>query len=139
MRYSFNQKGLTLVEMLAVIALLSVTMVFIFSMQLTSNQQYTLQTKQNTEIADLSYTLKMLTKDLRKAGKSPIINDNTYTIGSAIYTFDASTASITRNATPIAYSITDFTIQQVSAIKYKISITSTNEQIDTEIVIRSGG
>ena len=138
MRNDFNQKGLTLVEVMAVIAIMSVIFIIICSIQLTSKEQYTMQTEKNNQLTDLSYTLKVITKDMRKSGEAPEINGNTYIIGSEIYVFNAATNSLKRNDTVLAQPITTFTIQPITSKKYKISITSTNESIDTEIVIRSG-
>lgn len=138
MRKRFNQKGLTLVEVMAVIAIMSVILIIICSIQWTSNEQYTIQAEKNNQLTDISYTLKVITKDIRKSGKAPEINGTTYTIGSEIYVFDAATNSITRNGSVLVQPITAFTIESITSNKYKISITSTKESIDTEIVIRSG-
>lgn len=133
-----NQKGLTLVEVLAVLAIMSVILMMIFGVQFNSKEQYTSQTEKNRELTDISYVLKVITRDIRKSGRAPEINGNTVKIGSEEYVFDASTKSITRNSTVIAQHITSFTIEPVTSRKYKISIKSTKESINTEIVIRSG-
>ena len=139
MRKVFNQKGLTLVEVLAIIAIMSVLLIILSNIQLTCKEQYTMQTEKNNQLTDLSYTLKVITKDIRKSGKAPQISGNTHTIGSDIYRFNASTNTLTKNDAVLAHSITALTIEPITSKKYKISITSTNESIDTQIVIRSGG
>ena len=138
MKNTLNQKGLTLVEVMAVIAIMSIIFIMICNIQSTSNDQFTMQTEKNNELTDLSYTLKVITKDMRISGKAPEINGNTYRIGSEIYVFDAATNSLLRNETVLAQPITVFTIESITSKKYKISITSPNDHIDTEIVIRSG-
>lgn len=138
MKNALNQKGLTLVELMAVIVIMSIIFILISRIQLTSSEQYTLQTEKNNQLTDLSYTLKVITKDLRKSGKAPEINGNTYTIGSEIYVFDAATNSLSRNETILAHPITAFTIKSITSQKYKIIISTPTDRIDTEIVIRSG-
>ena len=133
-----NQKGLTLVELLAVIAITSVILMLIYGIQSNSNEQYTTQAEKNRELTNISYVLKVITKDIRISSKAPVINGNTFTIGSEEYVFDTSSSSITRNGTVIAQPITAFTIEAVPPKKYKISIESTKESLNTEIVIRSG-
>ena len=138
MKNTLNQKGLTLVELMAVIVIMSILFIFVSRIQLTSNDQYTLQTEKNNQLTDLSYTLKVLTKDIRKSGKAPEIHGNTYRIGSEIYVFDAATNSLLRNETLLAHSITAFSIESITSKKYKISISNQTDRIDTEIVIRNG-
>lgn len=138
MKNALNQKGLTLVELLAVIVIMSILFVLISNIQFTSSEQYMVQTEKNNQLTDLSYTLKVLTKDLRKTGKAPEINGNTYTIGSEIYVFDAAAQSLLRNENILAQPITAFTIESITSQKYKILISNPTDRIDTEIVIRSG-
>ena len=138
MKKRLNQKGLTLVEILAVMAITSVVLMMIYGIQLNSKEQYTTQAEKNNQLTDISYVLKVITKDIRKSGTAPEINGNTFTIGSEEYVFDASAKSITRNRSILAQHITDFTIEPITGKKYKISIKNTKESIDTEIVIRSG-
>ncbi|MFJ7735048.1 PilW family protein [Lysinibacillus sp. NPDC097287] len=138
MRKLLNQNGLTLIEIVAVIAITSVILMIIYGIQLNSKEQYINQTEKNNQLTDISYTLKVITKDIRKSGNAPVINGNTFTIGSEEYVFDALAKCITRNSTILAQPITDFTFEPITSKKYKISITSTNESINTEIVIRSG-
>ena len=138
MKNALNQKGLTLVELLAVIVIMSIVFVLICNIQFTSSEQYMVQTEKNNQLTDLSYTLKVLTKDLRKTGRAPEINGNTYTIGSEIYVFDAATQSLLRNENILAQPITAFKIEFITSKKYKISIANPTDRIDTEIVIQSG-
>ena len=133
-----NQKGLTLVELLAVLVIISLFLLMIGGIHLNSKEQHTIQTEKNNQLNDISYVLKVITRDMRKSTITPEINGNTIKIGSEEYVFDAASKSITRNSTVIAHHITGFKIEKITKKKYSITINSTNESINTEIVLRSG-
>ncbi|WP_096550728.1 PilW family protein [Ureibacillus thermosphaericus] len=72
-----NQQGLTLVEVLAVIIILSIIFTFIFSIMNSSISQHSEQGKEVQQIQSGAYILKQITKDMRKSYRIEI-NANKY-------------------------------------------------------------
>lgn len=62
-----NQRGFTLVEMLATIVIFTIISLFIFNVFISSNKQYTQQVDNQDQLFDLTYALKLVTKDIRKS------------------------------------------------------------------------
>ncbi|MGE7092975.1 PilW family protein [Lysinibacillus sp. NPDC048646] len=132
-----DQRGLTLMEVLAAVTITSIISVLIYGILFNSKEQYNTQTEKNEQLSDMSYALKVITKDLRKSGTAPEINLNTIKIGEEEYVFNTSLNSISRNGVELIQHIIDFKIEPITENKYKILIKNTRENVDTEIVIRS--
>lgn len=62
-----NKKGLTLIEVLATTAIISFIAILIFSIIQSSIDQRVKQTKETRDLFDISYALKVVTKDIRRA------------------------------------------------------------------------
>lgn len=147
MRPLKNNHGFSLVEMLAVLVLLStITLLSINIISSATNQQIK-QNNYNRDIQDLSYTLKVITKDIRRSDAisetedstdSNIIYYNLTLKENMIATYRLENNEIIRS-TPlfnesIALNISRFTINSSS-----ISITTLNENtVTTDITLRSG-
>lgn len=88
MKYLRQQNGLTLVEILAVITLASIISISLMNLLLTSNKQYNSQVTEATNLNDLSFISKELTKDFRKS-TSVEIGENIVKLSSANYTYSS--------------------------------------------------
>lgn len=62
-----NKKGLTLIEVLAATAIISFIAILIFSIIQSSIDQRIKQTKEKQDLFDITYALKVVTKDIRRA------------------------------------------------------------------------
>lgn len=71
-----NQQGLTLVEVLAVIIILSIISTFIFSIMNSSISQHSEQGKEVQQIQSGAFVLKQITKDMRKSYRIEIDSEN---------------------------------------------------------------
>lgn len=147
MRPLKNNRGFSLVEMLAVLVLIStITLLSINIISSATNQQIK-QNNYNRDIQDLSYALKFITKDIRKSDAISKTEDSTdpniiyYNLTlkeNMIATYWLENNEIIRS-TPllnesIALNISEFTINSGS-----ISITTLNENtVTTDITLRSG-
>lgn len=76
MRGLTNQKGLTLLEVLAAVTIISIIIVLLYGILFNSKEQYNSQTEKNEQLSDISYALKVITKDIRKSGTLPEIKQN---------------------------------------------------------------
>jgi len=136
-----NQKGLTLLEVLAAVTIISIIIVLLYGILFNSKEQYNSQTEKNEQLSDISYALKVITKDIRKSGTLPEIKQNDekkiYKIGDEEYIYDNSVKKVTRNGVIFIQQIINFDITPITKDKYKIQIENTRENLNTEIVIRS--
>lgn len=141
MRKQWNtEKGLTLVELLAVIVIASIVMMLVYSVLLTSTKQYNNQFEKNKQLTDISYAFKMITKDIRKTEKPQIVSNSEIDLNGINYSKSGNT--ITRNGVLIARSIERFYVVEEDG-KWIIEIKSSDRQgiektEKTEIYLRKG-
>lgn len=141
MRFIKNNRGFTLVEVLAVILILSIVSTILFSILSSSKETNKKQLENNEQLSELSYVLKLITKDMRKTiTYDP--NNSTFKNrdGSIQYTyiFDAEKNTITRNNEVIATHIHSFSLTSIGD-SISINIESINEHtISTQLSFRSG-
>lgn len=72
MKINLNQKGFTLVELLATLVILTIISILLFSVINNGKSQFTDQTRTNKELSEVSYALKLMTKDIRQYGNVSI-------------------------------------------------------------------
>ncbi len=132
-----NERGITLVELLAAIVLASIVMMLIYSVLMTGTKQYKSQFDKNKQVTEISYTLKMITKDIRKTEKPILISSSEIDLNGIKYSKNGS--NITRNGVVIASVIDRFNVV-VDDDRWIIEIKSAgNEETKkTEIYIRKG-
>ncbi|EON73004.1 PilW family protein [Lysinibacillus sphaericus] len=138
-----NNRGLTLVELLAVIVILGIVSTLLMNILVSSSETNKKQLANNQQLTELSYVLKIITKDMRRTTTFDTTdstfknNDNTtqYT-----YLFDMEANTVTRNGEIIAINIDTFSIIPVTNSKsIKFNIESTNgHKITTQLSFRSG-
>lgn len=75
-----QQYGLTLIEVLAVLVIVSIVAVLLVSILNSSTSNHQKQVTKNRELQDASYALKIITKDFRRALNYEENNANTGTL-----------------------------------------------------------
>lgn len=155
-----NQKGLTLVEMLAVIVLLAVAFSGVYYIISSAIKQQSVQTKEVEQIQNGAYLLKQITKDLRKSldYSDEIPGDTEETI-TAVYTFLGQNdvaqykyeydgnllyrTDLTKDNTRalIGRNVKDFSIapDPNDATQIKVYFKLNDETFETKIIFRKGG
>ena len=150
-----NEKGITLIEILASIIILSIVSMFVFNIIVSSQNQQKVQQKEQNNLYDLTYTLKLITKDVRMStsyddtSKTFLKDDKDKKIKIATYTFEPATRELKRNgynestgaplsSTIIAKNISTFDIEYFASTKsIIIDITNnTNQQIKNTLFFR---
>ncbi|MEK4759306.1 prepilin-type N-terminal cleavage/methylation domain-containing protein [Viridibacillus sp. FSL E2-0187] len=132
-----NEKGVSLVEILATIVLTAIVATLIFNVQLSSSKQYDKQLNKNQQLNEVSYVLKVITKEMRKTTDISSINDG-IKIKNVEYKFDESTESITKNAEPFASQIKSFSVKKEDSAWHIIIENLDEKKVETKIVVRSG-
>ncbi|MGX9135428.1 PulJ/GspJ family protein [Rummeliibacillus sp. JY-2-4R] len=135
-----NQKGITLVEILAAVVIMGIVSVLIFNIQAESNKQYKDQLSENVQLRDVSYVLKVMTKEMRKTESNKITssNINELTINTNTYTFDPMNNSININGQVFAKNIKNFTAKFLDNAWQIEIIDEDNLKVNTNIVVRGG-
>ena len=141
-----NEKGITLVELLAAVVLASIVMLLVFSVLMSGTKQYKGQLEKNNQLTDISYALKMITKDIRKTKEPQIISVSEIELNGINYSKVGNT--ITRNGDVIARGIEIFFVDDgyetgkydEKNIKWFIEVKSLDqkETKKTEIYLRKG-
>ncbi|QSB08369.1 prepilin-type N-terminal cleavage/methylation domain-containing protein [Lysinibacillus fusiformis] len=125
MKWLRNSKGLTLFEVLTVVVILAIVSMLSISIVTTATKQQLEQSTHNRDIKDLSFALKIITKDFRKSDDLKTEPDETtdpptelhiLRLGEEIVsTYRLENNQIIRNSNGseevIAYKISDFTIR----------------------------
>ena len=105
-----DQRGFTLVELLAAVTLTGLVIVLLGSVHLFAQKQYNYQTEAVNHQKEVRLAMTSITQQLRTVTSDQITFDgNTFTIGSNIYQWNNS--SITLNGTSLAHGIAEFDVQ----------------------------
>ncbi len=94
-RHSFNQKGLTLVELLATIVIISIIAIIILGFIINGHSEYKRQSEKNSSLNEFTYELKLFTSDIRKA--TSIISNDNCNLSDTIITFQVINSSHVEN------------------------------------------
>lgn len=138
-----NNKGLTLVEILATLVILGIVMLLLFSLINNTNAEGNKQTKENRELQTISYALKIITKDVRQSTGTIPVNPYEFTLINAFgssnnltYKYDVDTKTLSRNSSPIAINVDYFeAIYSPNSLNIQI-INSQNEEVATTLYYR---
>ena len=136
-----NEKGLTLVELLAVFAIGAIVLLFLTSIVTIIQQQYNEQSTQSESLFDVTYAAKVVTKDIRKAETVKVANGDLLLDESIVYHYNGQTKSIEKNGVPFVSDIKDFVAEKNpdNNDQLKITIVSlSNKKVETTITIRKG-
>ncbi|MDN7227020.1 prepilin-type N-terminal cleavage/methylation domain-containing protein [Planococcus sp. N064] len=140
-----NEKGITLVELLAVLVIGGIVMVLIMGIFSNGQKQYSSQTAKAEQLNDVRYVAKVITKEIRKADKVKSIN-NVLELGKdSPIIFKQENNKILKNGITLMSKVSIFSVNRVTPNNrnLKITIVSTDangkkQDIKTEIYIRDG-
>ncbi|WP_182200445.1 PilW family protein [Paraliobacillus salinarum] len=125
-----EQKGITLVELLAVLSLMSIIIMLVGSAMMFGQKQYKNQTEIIEQQDQVRYVMATLTKEIRSHNSSQIsVSGNVLNIGSDSYEFSA--PQVLKNGTPMSDRIGVFEVEK-NDLELDITIASSavggNEQ-----------
>lgn len=148
MKWLRNSKGLTLFEVLAVVVILAIVSMLSISIVTSATKQQIEQSAHNRDIKDLSFALKVITKDFRKSDNLITDSDDTTNPPTELHTlllgdeivsiYRLENNQIIRNSNGsdeiLAYKISKFTISG-GAIEI---ISEDGQRATTDITQRRG-
>lgn len=114
-----NEKGFTLVEVLAVIVILTIVGAILFNLLTSSNKEYKSQVDDTTNLNELSFIMKEITRDFRKTKIVDIQNnqvvfktkENNQEKVIATYTYTKTGNTLSKNGAPYQTKIRSFCVQ----------------------------
>lgn len=140
-----NEKGLTLIELLAVFTISSILIFLISSVLVGVQKQHIVQSDESESIFNVTYAAKVITKDFRKAEKIELVEENNikklrFTLsklsGSTINEYYLTDTTLYKNASPLVRGITEFLVT-VENDMYMIEIEDrSGKTIKTELIKR---
>lgn len=125
-----NEKGFTLVEVLAVIVILAIVGSILFNLLTSSNKEYKSQVDDTTNLNELSFIMKEITRDFRKT-KIVDIQTNQVVFKTKennqekiIATYTKTGDTLSKNGSPYQTKIRSFCVQST---KEPLKSTSTSD------------
>ncbi|MCC3356544.1 prepilin-type N-terminal cleavage/methylation domain-containing protein [Bacillus sp. REN16] len=126
-----NNKGVTLIELLAVLALLTLILTLATSVHLFGQRQTSNQTSQIENQANVRLAINILTREIRKANSVEVSN-NVLNIDGTIYKLENN--AITKKGSALVSSIKDLQVIK-NKNKIQIDITSISDKNDQEVTL----
>lgn len=126
-----NERGITLVELLGVLAIMSVVILLIGSVHLFGQKQLVYQTDQVNKQGDARQVISQLTTDFRSVTADQyIVEDDEYQIGDYVYRFDD--ATIYRNDQIISDDIVSFDLSPILDEEELVGVNIVIESLASE-------
>ncbi|PFO03547.1 hypothetical protein COJ85_12905 [Bacillus sp. AFS076308] len=125
-----SEKGVTLIELLAALSLLSIILLLASSVHLLGLKQSSSQTSEIQNQSNVRLAMNIITREIRKASTVSFINiddtdlsnDQLKINGVDIYKLE--NKNITKNANPLITNIQTFTLKKVKDDMYTITIAN---------------
>ncbi|MEK3975651.1 MULTISPECIES: prepilin-type N-terminal cleavage/methylation domain-containing protein [unclassified Psychrobacillus] len=133
-----ENNGFTLIEILAVIIIISLFIGLFSNILFSISTQHKKQLNENMNLTDISFALKTITKDIRKSKKPVWISEKEIDLDGITYSFDEDKQAINKDDKIFVNHIKSFEVS-VSNNKWDIEVTNLqNKSEKTEIIIRRG-
>lgn len=132
----WRQNGISLLEVLAVTILFSLISILIFNILVSGQKQYNNQQANNESQQNISYALKVLTKEIRQNPETiNVISASELEIDGVLYKLNGT--DLMQNSTILVNNIEEFEVLEDSnAISIRIVSTS-GVEVSTQIAKRS--
>lgn len=125
-----NEKGVTLIELLAALSLLSVILLLASSIQMLGLKQSSSQTSDIQNQSNIRLAMNIITREIRKASTvsfvniDDTVNTNDQLIINGVDVYKLENNSITKNTNTLITNIQTFTIKKVKDSMYTITIAN---------------
>lgn len=137
MKVRKNEKGFTLIEVLAVTIILSLISALLLGILTNMSTSHAKEVQAHQQLYDTTYILKLVTLDIRKSttlsfedGQYILYKDETPT-EKYIYVFDDTTNTLSRNGIPLSTNINDFNLIGTKTITITIEDLEGNSKMTT--------
>jgi prepilin-type N-terminal cleavage/methylation domain-containing protein len=128
MRTAFrNQNGITLVELLAVLALLSMVILLISNTHLFGQKQFNSQSVHIQHESSVRYAINVITKEVRTSPQTISVTNNTIETSNGVFRLQGTT--LYKDDTVLEVGIEEFTVKK-SGNEIMITIKSEPNQFE---------
>ena len=129
-----NNRGVTLLELISALALLSTILILANSFHLFGQKQMNNQTSQIENQENVRYALNVLTKEIRSADKVEVSEDALILNHSDQYKLDLETNTLTKNNISIVTGIKQFTVTNENN-KVNLTISSVPDKLGQSVTL----
>lgn len=129
-----NNRGVTLLELISAIALLSTVLILANSFHLFGQKQMNNQTSQIENQENVRYALNVLTKEIRSADKVETSEDDLILNHSDQYKLDLTTNTLTKNNISLVTGIKQFTVTNENN-KVNLTISSVPDKLGQSVTL----
>jgi len=142
MNHLRNEKGISLVEVLAVFVISALVIMMIINIQVFTQKQYKEQSEKAKNVTDITIAMKVITKDFRTHDLTNLTDEEVTQISfenGNSYRFENNI--LYRNDGPYIYEVANFYVKKDNEFDglYTVYIESmTGEKLETEIAVRGG-
>ncbi|WP_227394951.1 type II secretion system protein [Jeotgalibacillus aurantiacus] len=137
-----NEKGLTLVELLAVLVITSSVIVLVISIVINTGNSASSQQQESLSIRSMTTALNSITTDVRRFPENVTIQSDELAISAdgetIMYSYDAGNSVLLKNGTAFARGVTDFTVVLNGDTLEVTIIDQAAKEWQTQIVLRKG-
>lgn len=138
-----KEKGMTLIEVLAALVLVSVVVTLLIGIIVNSQNNFNRQETKNMNTVDITVLLKNITSDIRKTPESVLISSDELKIAldsdaPVIYNFDSDTNTLFRNGNVVANNINEFNLKLQDDVLTLSIVNSDSEVWEIKSVLRRG-
>lgn len=134
-----EEKGITLVELLAAISILSIVILLAGSVHMFGQRQFIDQTKSASQENDMSYAMTVMTTDLRKTRPTQTveINDTSIKISDGSL-YELSSSALKKNSAILVEEVTGSfkTTKNDDGVHIKITSNNSSKTYETTIYFR---
>lgn len=138
-----NEKGLTLIEILAALVILSVVSILAMNILFSSQKTYSNQQIKNFTVAETTLFFNELLTDVRMHPTGISVTNNIVTIPSAnpsiVYSYDASTSTVQKNSRAILNNVSTYEARLTNGQLIVKIFDAAGKEYETIVTLRSGG
>lgn len=130
-----SEQGITLIEVLAALAILSTILIVITSVQLYGQRQFVQQQEEITVQSDVRAALKMMTVQIRSTDQDSVKVESSQLIaGDSIFSYDASSKELLLNGTVLAENIDAFSVTETAEREINIKIKGIGQEEQSTVL-----
>lgn len=138
-----KQKGMTLIEVLAALVLVSIVVALLIGIIVNYQNNFNRQETKIMDTVDITILLNNITSDIRKAPDSVLVSSNELKIATEsnapiIYNFDPNTNTLSRNGIVTINNINEFNLKLKEGILTLSIVNSKSEVWEIKMVLRRG-
>ncbi|WP_423189169.1 PilW family protein [Alkalibacterium sp. f15] len=120
-----KEEGITLVELLAAIAILSVVIILVGSVHIFGQRQFINQTESASQANDLTYSLSVISRDMRKQNATSVTSENGNILIDNVILFSHNNTELRKNTEVLSNKVRDAQFDMIYEKDEKIGLTVT--------------